>query len=756
SLSHQPLFQAMFIFNNAPLPAFHLPGLTVQGLDWSREAAKFDLTFVMLESEGALKGFCDYSTDLFDETTITRLVAHFRTLLENIVANPNRALDELPILSGTEQQQLLIEWNNTRTAYSTGKPVHQLFEEQVLKSPDAIALICDAEQVTYAELNRRANRLARYLKQLGVGPDVMVGLLVERSVEWVIGLLAIFKAGGAHVSLDPEYPQDRLSYMVADAGAPVLLTMQRLLRDSVNQQVQQDIGRKVRIVSLDADANLIERMSEQNLVSDVSADNAAYVVYTSGSTGRPKGVVNTHGSLLNLLFWHRRVFQVTAADRASQVASMGFDASVWELWPYLTCGASVRIMDTETRLSPDKVRQWLAENEITIGWLPPVLAESLLVEKDLSDLSLRILLAGSDKLRLHPSDSTSFTYFNTYGPTEAAVISTYGIVPPQSEKSGLPSIGQPIENTEIYILDHLLQPVPVGVCGDLYIGGDGLSRGYLGQPALTAEKFIPNPFGSAIGERLYRTGDLARYLESGNIEFMGRSDAQIKIHGFRIELGEIETLLSGHPGVNAAAVTVQEDSPLSKRLVAYVVPQNDYEINSDDLRGFLRQRLPEYMLPAAFASIASLPLSPNGKVDRRALPKFDISLAASAADYAPPRTAVEAELVELWRDLLNLDRISIHHSFFAAGGHSLLATQLAFRIREAFGIELPLREIFESPTVAGLAAAIERSRQTNGKIEPARIQAVPRGARTLDELIEELNQLSEAEAQSLLATQVAA
>ena len=744
SLSYQPIFQVMFIFNNAPTPDFHLPELNISGIEWSNKVSKFDLTFIMMETQEGLRGFCDYSRDLFDPTTIARLVDHFEALLESVADDPEQTLDQIPLMTDAAKRQLLVEWNDTRVAYSTQKCVHQLFEEQVARQPHAIALSCDGEQVTYDELNRRANQLAHYLRDLGVGPDVLVGLLMERSIEWATGLLAILKAGGAHVNLDPTYPKDRLCYMMEDARSSILLTQQRFATGEVKSEITT--------VCIDSDRDKFEQLSEQNPESGVSADNAAYVVYTSGSTGRPKGVVNTHGPLVNLSLWHQRTFNVTASDRASQIARTGFDASVWELWPYFISGASLHIVDEETRLSAIKVKNWLVEKSITIAWLPPVLAEGLLLEEKLSELSLRVLTAGSDKLLLHPSDQAGFDYFNTYGPTEATVISTCGLLPSQTEQGCLPSIGRPIANTEIYILDQLLQPVPIGVCGELYIAGISLARGYLKRPALTAEKFIPNPFGEAAGRRLYRTGDLARYQPDGSIEFNGRNDAQVKIHGFRIELGEIETRLSQHPCIESAVVLVQEQPPVGKRLVAYVVA--DQVLSVSELRDYLRQSLPDYMVPAIFVRIDNVPLSPNGKVDRRALPAPDNSNTAEVSDYEPPSTSVEEELVEVWTNLLKLDRIGIRQNFFDLGGHSLLATQLASRIEEKFQVQLPLREVFESPTIAGLAAAIERMREEQGTFESERIEPLPRGDKTLDELIAELQSLSESEVRAILQSEM--
>jgi len=429
---------------------------------------------------------------------------------------------------------------------------------------------------------------------------------------------------------------------------------------------------------------------------------------------------------------------------------MGFDAAVWELWPYLTAGASIHIIEDETRFSPLKVREFFDASRISIGWLPPSLAEGVLNSEDLESLSLRVLLTGSDRVLLHPPQSAGFDCFNTYGPTEATVFVTSGAIAPLAKDTGAPDIGRPLDNTQIYILDRRLQPCPVGVSGELYIGGDNLARGYLNRPELTAEKFVPSPFSEVPGARLYKSGDLAKYRADGKIEFIGRIDHQVKIRGFRIELGEVETTLLQHPKVEAAIVIAREDRPSEKRLVAYVVARPDGVIASGELRDFLHERLPDYMIPAAFVELPTLPLTRNGKVDRRALPAPDYALAADHADFVPPRTPLEGSLAEMWGLLLGLERVGINQNFFESGGHSLLATQLISHVREAFEVELPLRDFFESPTVAGLAAAVERARLTQSDWQPARIEVLPRSEQSLDDLLAELDQLSDEDAQAML------
>jgi amino acid adenylation domain-containing protein len=474
----------------------------------------------------------------------------------------------LPLLPPAERAQLLVDFNRTKAEYSRDRCVHELFRAQARRAPSATAVAFGDATITYGELDRRSNKLARYLRGAGVEPETLVGICMERSIEWVTGLLGILKAGGAHVSLDPAYPKDRLAFMVENAQAPVLVTTDAIAST-------RDLGAArgaARVVRLDSDWLVVDRESDQDVDARATADNAAYVVYTSGSTGTPKGVVMTHGALLNLVWWHRNTYDVTREDRASQIARMGFDASVWELWPYLTAGARVCIVDEETRYSPAKVVAWLTRNSITMGWLPPALAERVFQEPGVEALPMRVMFGGSDRAVARPPDSAPFVYFNPYGPTEAAVIVTCGPLHPKSKATGPIDVGPPLANNQIYILDGHMQPTPIGVPGELYIGGDSLARGYLHDPALSAQKFVPNPFSEAPGTRLYRTGDLARFLADGTIEILGRIDHQVKIRGFRVETGEIEQLLAAHESVREVIVVAREDSPGDKRLVAYVVP----------------------------------------------------------------------------------------------------------------------------------------------------------------------------------------
>lgn len=452
------------------------------------------------------------------------------------------------LLTELERHKILVEWNNTQNDYPLDKCVHQLFEEQVEQRPDAVAVVCEGEQLTYGELNLRANQLAHYLQGLGVGPEVLVGICVERSIEMIVGLLGILKAGGAYIPLDPAYPQERLTFMLKDACVSVLLTQGKLVKKLPQHQA--------RVVYLDLHSEEITQCNESNPTSRATADNLVYVIYTSGSTGQPKGVLIEHQVLLNLVFWHQRTFKVYLADRATQLAGPGFDASIWELWPYLSAGASIYIASEQTRISPLLLRDWLVDNAITMSFLPTPLAESVLLLDWPDDVALRILLTGGDKLHNYPLPSVPFKLVNNYGPTENCVVTTSGIVPAKQQTNTAPPIGQPIANTQVYLLDEQLVPVPVGEAGEIYMGGLGLARGYLNRPDLTAQRFICNLFSNSPSARLYKTGDIARYLPDGNIEFLGRADHQVKIRGFRIELGEIEAVLRQYHDVRDAVVTV--------------------------------------------------------------------------------------------------------------------------------------------------------------------------------------------------------
>ena len=605
-----------------------------------------------------------------------------------------------PFLSDVETREFAIR-NRDSQDYPRDACVPQLIARQAGRTPAAAALVMGTHIISYGEMNRRANQLAHYLQQLGVGPDVPVGLYLERSLEMVIGLLGILKAGGAYVPVDASHPAERVSFMLHDAGVPILVTQQHLARQLSLQNIQ--------ILCLDADRGLLEMQSESDPTTSVTLDDLAYIVYTSGSTGRPKGVQITHDGLLNLVFWHRHAFSVTSSDRATQVASPAFDALGWELWPYLTNGAGVYLPDEDTRVSPPLLRDWLVNNQITISFLPTALAESVIALEWPGQTVLRFLLTGADTLQHYPPPGLPFTLINNYGPSEATVVATSGPVPATENPHMPPSIGHPIANTDIYILDEHLQQVPAGEPGELYIGGAGLAKGYLNRPELTNERFIPHPFSNKPGARLYKTGDLARYLPDGQIAFLGRADFQIKIRGYRIEPDEIVSVLNRHPFISSSYVLAREDTPGDKRLVAYIVPVLGVHVSAASLREILRTYLPDYMIPSAFVLLAALPRTANGKVDRAALPAPDAKNTLRDEEVAQPGTPAEARVAEILATLLNLDHVGIDDNFFMLGGHSLLGTQVIARVAETFGVELTLRTLFGAPTVRQLSAEIERS-----------------------------------------------
>ncbi|WP_138506146.1 non-ribosomal peptide synthetase, partial [Nostoc sp. PA-18-2419] len=699
NLSHSPLFQVMFVLQNVPISQLELTGLTISPLMVKSTTTKFDLTLVMENTASGLVGVWDYNTDLFDASTIERMTGHFVTLLEGIITNPEEKISQLPLLTEVEQHQLLVEWNDTEVDYPQDLCIHQLFDEQVARTPDAVAVVFENQHLTYGELNCRANQLAHYLKSLGVGADVLVGICVERSLEMLVGLLGILKAGGAYLPLDPEYPTERLRFMLEDAQVPVLLTQQRLV-DRLAQQ-------KAHLVCLDTDAEVISQFNQDNLILEVQATNLAYVIYTSGSTGTPKGVMIPHKGLLNLVFWHQRTFKVTSLDRATQLAGTAFDAAVWELWPYLTAGASIYLVKSQLLSSLLKLRDWLISNKITISFLPTPLAQELLsLEWPTESLAMRSVLTGGDKLQQYPSDLIPFQVVNNYGPTENTVVTTSGLIVAKEQNQISPSIGKAIANTQVYILDANLQPVPVGVPGELHIGGVGLAKGYLNRPELTQERFISNPFGC---DRLYKTGDLARYLTDGNIEYLGRIDNQVKIRGFRIELAEIETLLQKHGEVQTCCVITHEgttgstctERSRSKCLVAYVVPQKNVTLKADELRQFVSGKLPRYMVPSIFVILESLPLTLNGKVDRRALPAPDLQQELS--DYVMPNTEVERIIAGIWQKALSIEKLGIYSNFFELGGHSLLLVRINQQLQETFGLEISIFDMFNYPTIHSLS-----------------------------------------------------
>ncbi|MEG4404815.1 amino acid adenylation domain-containing protein [Microcoleus sp. MON2_D5] len=717
-LSYSPLFQVAFALQNGLTQTLELPGLTLNFNEIDTETANFDLTLFLEETERGLTATWEYSTNLFQPSTIARMHGHFQILLEGIIANADTRISELPLLSDRERHQLLIEWNNTQVDYPKNFTIHQLFEAQVEQTPDAVAVVFENQQLTYGELNKRANKVAHYLQQLGVKPEVLVGICTERSLDAIVGLLGILKAGGAYVPIDPTYPKERLSFMLEETQVPVLLTQAHLAESLPAHQAH--------LICLDSDWEIIAQHGEENPAPLVTSSNLAYIMYTSGSTGKPKGASVTQRAVVRLVKGSNYA-NLSAEEVFLQLAPISFDAATFEIWGSLLNGARLVVMPAHTP-SLQELGRAIRQNQITTLWLTAGLFHQM-VDEQLEDLKqVQQLLAGGDILSVSHvlkllREAKGCRLINGYGPTENTTFTCCYSITDASQIVKSVAIGRPISNTQVYILDSQLQPVPIGVPGELYIAGDGLARGYFNRPELTARAFISNPFSGEPDARLYKTGDRACYLPDGNIEFLGRWDNQIKVRGFRIEIGEIEAALSQHPNVREAVVVVREDELGNKCLVAYAAFSQEGAIATSELRSFLKEKLPEYMLPSAFVLLEALPLTPNGKVDRKALRAPDTENFPLNAAFAP-RTPEEQLLAEIWSKVLGVKQIGIDDNFFELGGHSLLATQLIAKVREAFQVELPLRSLFQSPTVESLAEAIAIAKAQQA-IEPRALVQLP-------------------------------
>jgi surfactin family lipopeptide synthetase C len=642
-----------------------------------------------------------YDRGRFEDADIARMLDHLRTLLREMVSRPTATLSDLELLTDREKHQLIVEWNDTRKDYPKEQCIHAIFEQQADRTPDNVALVFGDQEVTYGDLNQRVNQLAGYLRRQGVGAEVLVAVCVERSLEMVIALLGVLKAGGAYLPLDAGYPKDRLAYMLHDTQAPVLLTQKHLA---------QNVPTKgLRVVCLDADWNLIAHEDKHNLASTTTADNLAYIMYTSGSTGKPKGVSVTHRGVIRLVKGSDYA-DLSEREVFLQFAPLSFDASTFEIWAALLNGGKLVLLPPHMP-SLEELGDAVANSRVSTLWLTSALFQ-LLVENHLESLTrVKQLLAGGDILPVAPAikllnELPGCRLINGYGPTENTTFSCCHPMNSAADVGASVSIGRPISNTQAYILDSYLNPAPIGVAGELHTGGDGLARGYFNNPELTADKFVPDPFSSEPGRRLYRTGDLARYRADGNIEFLGRMDQQVKIRGFRIEPGEIETQLAEHPSVATVAAAVREEAG-EKRIVAYVVPAPNRSIDIAGLKSFLQQKLPDFMIPAQFVLLDQLPLSPNGKVDRKRLPDPLSEKRWETSASIPPQTPIQRVLAKIWLAVLKLERIGIHDSFFDLGGHSLLATRVVTRIRRELNVDLPLRVVFDRPTLARLSAAVE-------------------------------------------------
>ncbi|QLE54756.1 non-ribosomal peptide synthetase [Nostoc sp. TCL26-01] len=717
-----PLFASIVVFENYPLDSTQIPGLEIINVR-SWEKTNYPLTVSAFPgAELVLKISCDRQH--FDTTTISRIIGHLQTLLTAIATNPHQQLSQLPILTPSEQHQLLVEWNQTQVDYPQNTCIHHLFEQQVERTPEAIALVFGEAQLTYHQLNQKANQLAHHLQQLGVKPETLVGICLERSIEMVVGLLAILKAGGAYIPIDPSYPPQRIAFMLKDAQPPILLT-QAIIAPTLPTHNAQ-------VICLDSDWDKIATHSPENPHSGVTLDHLIYVIYTSGSTGQPKGAMNTHQALSNRLLWMQDTYQLTPEDRVLQKTPFSFDVSVWEFfWPLIT-GAKLVIAQPGGHQDSGYLVKLIAKEQVTTVHFVPSMLQVFLEEPELATCScLQRVICSGEALPKALADRF-FTHLdaqlhNLYGPTEAAIDVTYWQCQPQSQLAIVP-IGRPIANTQLYILDESGQPTPVGVVGELHIGGVGLARGYLHRPDLTAQKFISHPLID--GGCLYKTGDLARYLPDGEIEYIGRIDYQVKIRGFRIELEEIAAVLNQHPQVRETVVMARTDDSGNQYLVAYIIPDLKTHIVTNELREFLQEKLPEYMLPKTFVCLAALPLTPNGKVDRQALPVPDNSRHDEVV-FVSPRTPTEEILAAIYADVLGLEEVSIYDNFFALGGHSLLATKVISRLREAFKIELPLRSLFERPTIADLATRLETMRLALTQVSHA-VGVVEKGRKEIE------------------------
>ena len=704
-----PLFESLVMFENGEMNA----ELRSQGGNWEHrefellEQIDYPLTLLAhAGSELLLK--INYDGRRFDEKAIARMLGHLETLLKGIVANPQQSLWDLPLLTEAERHQLLVEWNDTRTHHED-VCLHQLFEAQVERTPDAVAVVFEHQRMTYQELNTRANQLAHHLQTLGVGAEVLVGICIERSFEMIVGLLGILKAGGAYVPLDPKYPKERLADLLSDSHMPLLLTQQKLMTVLPEHEA--------RVVCLDTEWGVIAQESQENPVSSVEPENLAYVIYTSGSTGKPKGVVIEHRGAVNTIIDINQRFNVGCEDRVLAVCSLNFDLSVYDVFGLLACGGAIIIPEPSTAPNPAHWLELMVREQVTL-WnsAPPVMQLFMgyvAHHSDISLPSLRVVLLSGDWIPVTLPNQIKalgekIQIISLGGATEASIWSIF--YPIEAVNTTWKSIpyGQPLANQQFYVLDSKLQPVPIGVAGELYIGGAGLARCYLNRPDLTQTKFIPDPLSNQSGARLYKTGDLGRYLPDGNIEFLGRLDHQVKIRGFRIELGEIEAVLTQHLAVRETLVIDREDTPGNKCLVAYVVSHPDRVPTSSELRRFLKQSLPDYMVPSAFVMLEALPLTPNGKIDRKALPVPDQTSQEVEKTFVAARDQLELQLTKIWEKVLGIQPIGVRDNFFELGGHSLLAAALWNEIEKLMGKSLPIATLFQAPTIEQLTTILRQ------------------------------------------------
>jgi amino acid adenylation domain-containing protein len=700
-MSRSPLFQVLFALQNMPWSGYDLPGLAIRPLDSYNQSAKIDLSLYMMETADGLQGIFEYNSNLFDETTIARMAGHYEQLLRSAVSNPKQPASSLSMLSISERRQLLTTWNQTDRPYPKHETLVGLFSAQVRKTPQAATFIAGKQSITYSALNRKANQVANLLLARGIGPGMVVGISLSRSIEMMAALLGILKTGAAYLPLDPGYPAERLTFMAADAGMAALLT-----EESAQQTFS---GLPVPIISLDARPNPLQDVSDADPPPvNVSPDAVAYLIYTSGSTGRPKGVAVPHKQIINRLNWMWRDYPFQPNEVGCQRTALNFVDSIWEIFGPLLQGIPTVIIPDEVVQDPAQFVAALGTHSVSRLWLVPSLLRVMLdTMPDLAEKlpKLKFWVTSGETIpmelfRRFQERMPNAVIFNLYGTSEVWDVTWY---PPEADHVGLNRvpIGKPIDNMQTYILDENMRLLPIGVPGDLYVGGEGLAHSYLGRPSHTATTFVPHPFSQKPGARLNRTGDLARYLPDGQIEFFGRRDFQIKVRGFRIEPGEVESTLLQHSAVKTAVVAAPETTTGERRLIAYVVSRTDPPPPVDELREYLGRTLPEPMIPGLFIFLEQLPLTPSGKVDRQALPQPDSSRPELAEQYIAPRNPAEKVVVDIWQEVLDLSKVGIHDNFFALGGHSLLATQVTFKLQERFRVNFPLYEVFNKPTVAG-------------------------------------------------------
>jgi amino acid adenylation domain-containing protein len=776
SASYSPLIQVMFALQDELSESVRLPGVSVAPFSLETGTAKFDLTLTIVKGRDGWNCCAEYNSDLFEPATARRLLAHYARLLEGIAAKPEQRVSDLPLLTNGEREQLLVEWNSTEADFPSDKCVHELFSAQANETPNSVAAVFGKHSLTYRELNCRANQFANHLRRLGVGPESLVAISMERSLEMIIAIIGTLKAGGAYVPLDPSYPAERLRFMLEDSKASLLLTISK-----EKEHADKLKPNGVRTICLDTDWPLIAAELEDEPRFEMSPENLAYVIYTSGSTGQPKGVQIPHRAVVNFLHSMRREPGLTSADTLLSVTSISFDIAALEIFLPLIVGARVVLASMDEVFDAEKMKASIRESHATVMQATPSFWR-FLVDSEWSGNKRIKILCGGESLSRELADALlkrGAEVWNLYGPTETTIWSTLDKVAPRETIS----IGRPIANTQVYLLDSHLQPVPVGVPGEMHIGGEGLARGYLNRPELTAGKFLAvslSPRGTS-GERagvrgglkdqtssprpsppsgeerekaalrLYKTGDVARYRADGKIEWLGRTDFQVKLRGHRIDLGEIESTLRQQPNVREAIVLLRENEVGEKNLAAYLVCANESALDTGEAQRFLKTKLPDYMIPGVFVTLEKFPLTPNGKINRKALPALESNAAMAHREFTPPRTQTEEWLVKIWQELLRIEQIGIHDDFFETGGHSLLAMQLMARVRAAFQADLSLRNVFEAPTIAEMAAILETNsnRRAMNSIAP-----VPRARRIspaqAQELLGKLDDLSETEVESLL------